>query len=49
MNARAAGHAGKVVLLRGTNLGCSNRIAMPALRNWTTVLTLLEMANADGA
>jgi uncharacterized protein (DUF1697 family) len=32
MHARAAGDASSVVLLRGINIGSSNRIAMPALR-----------------
>jgi uncharacterized protein (DUF1697 family) len=36
MSARAAGVASSVVLLRGINLGSSNRIAMPALREALT-------------
>jgi uncharacterized protein (DUF1697 family) len=32
MSARATGDASSVVLLRGINIGSSNRIAMPALR-----------------
>jgi uncharacterized protein (DUF1697 family) len=32
MNARAAGAGSSVVMLRGINLGATNRVAMPALR-----------------
>jgi uncharacterized protein (DUF1697 family) len=40
MNARAADGASSVVLLRGINLGSSNRIAMPALREALTAAGL---------
>src|ERR1700689_149136 len=40
MNARGAGVASSVVLLRGINIGSSNRIAMPALREALTAAGL---------
>jgi uncharacterized protein (DUF1697 family) len=40
MSARATGDASSVVLLRGINIGSSNRIAMPALREALTAAGL---------